>query len=67
MRGALPIRQFLCLHPDFASHRVSVLYHAAVCAGRGPAALHDAFISVLISTLLFRWIVWRKNWKILRY
>lgn len=44
----MPIRQFLCLHPDFASHRVSVLYHAAVCAGRGPA-LHDAFISVLIS------------------
>lgn len=40
--SALPIRQFLCLHPDFASHRVSVLYHAAVCAGRGPA-LHDAF------------------------
>ncbi len=46
--SALPIRQFLCLHPDFASYRLSVLYHAAVRAGRGPA-LHDAFISVLIS------------------
>lgn len=32
----------LCLHPDFASYRLSVLYHAAVRAGRGPA-LHDAF------------------------
>ncbi len=28
--SALPIRQFLCLHPDFASYRLSVLYHAAV-------------------------------------
>lgn len=48
MRAHCLYANSLCLHPDFASHRVSVLYHVAVCAGRGPA-LHDAFISVLIS------------------
>ncbi len=47
----------------FASYRLSVLYHAAVRAGRGPA-LHDAFyLCADFPTLLFRWIVWRKNWK----
>ncbi len=61
--SALPTRQFLCLHPDFASYRLSVLYHAAVAL---VVDLHymTPFISVLISYILFRWIVWRKNWKI---
>ncbi len=61
--SALPIRQFPLPTPDFASHRVSVLYHVAVCAGRD---LHymTPFISVLISYTFISLIVWRKNWKI---
>ncbi len=61
--SALPIRQFPLPTPYFASYRLSVLYHAAVRAGRG---LHymTPFISVLISYTFISLDVWRKNWKI---